>query len=224
MLFVARPAWCAPDEPASAPPSTMQRLRGEAELGVLLATPFEGAGGGLGFGWRFALGIGWDRVPLTFGFDFQTAYFGESNSRDVVMVGSEALEIDKARSDSVLFLDAVVRLQPPYWPVRPYLEGIVGPKQLRTDYAVTFVGGAGAAETSEVDWTYTVGAAAGVDIPLSKRLWLTASVRYLAGGRASYSRAVASDSDVVIRYDTSTTTTVFTLGLAARFSGTPEGG
>jgi hypothetical protein len=197
----------------------MQRLRGELELGAFLATPFEGAGGELGIGWRFAFGLGWDRVPLTLGLEYQAAYFGESASRDSVLVGTEELEIDKTRTDSTTFVDAIVRLQPLDWPVRPYLEGVAGPKQLRTDHEVAFVRGSGAAATStEVDWTYTLGGGVGVDVPLGARLWLSAGVRYLAGGQAAYSRSLSTDSDTTIRYHTSTSTTTFSLGLVGRMS------
>jgi opacity protein-like surface antigen len=203
----------------------MQRFRGETELGVFLSTPFEGSGGHMGIGWRFALGIGWDRIPLTVGIDGQGAYFGSSSSRGVVVIGSEELEIDKSRTDSALFLSLYARIQPPYWPVRPYVEGLAGPKRLRTDYTVEFVGGTGSAEvTTDDHWTYTLGVGAGVDLPLGSRLWLTGGVRYLAGGVASYSRAVAGDSDSVIRYRTSTTIKTFSLGLAGRFGGSTEGG
>lgn len=206
-------------------PSGMRRFRGEAELGAFLATPFEGEGGRVGIGWRMALGVGWDRVPVTLGLDFQAAYFGRSSSRGVVMVGSERLELDRSRTDSALFLDLFARLQPVSWRVRPFVEGVVGPKRLRTDYAVTFVEGTGSAETTtDEHWTYTLGVGAGLDVPLGDRLWLTGGVRHLLGGRASYSRVVAPSSDAVVRYDTSTTTTTFSLGFAGRFSGAPDGG
>lgn len=200
----------------------MQRFRGEAELGAFLSTAFHGSGGSMGFGWRFALGMGWDRIPLTFGIGGQGAYFGDSSTRGEVLFGSEAIEIEKARTDSVLFLDFLVRLQPLDWPVRPYLEGIAGPKRVRTEYAVTFVGGTGGAlATTEDDWTYTLGAGVGVGVPLSQRLWLTAGVRYLAGGAISF-RAVAPAADGAIRYSTGTTITTFSLGIAGRFSGTRQ--
>jgi hypothetical protein len=222
-VSTSRAAWCTPTSEAQKPRTTMQRLRGELELGGFLATPFEGAGGRLGIGWRFAFGIGWDRIPLTLGMEYQAAYFGESVSRDSVQVGTEELEIDTTRRDTASFVDAIFRLQPLDWPVRPYLEGVAGPKQLRSDYEVEFVRGSGTAATaSEVDWTYTLGAGAGVDVPLGGGLWLSAGVRYLAGGQASYSRAVAHDSDATIRYHTSTATTTFSLGLVARTSA-PEG-
>jgi hypothetical protein len=199
----------------------MQRFRGEVELGAFLSTPFHGSGGSMGFGWRFALGIGWDRIPLTFGIEGQGAYFGDSSSRGQVLLGGEAIQVEQARSDSVLFLDFLVRLQPPHWPVRPYLEGVAGPKRVRTDYAVTFVGGTGAALiTTQDDWTHTLGAGVGVDVPLSQRLWLTGGARYLAGGAISY-RAAASAGDGAILYSTGTTITTFALGIAGRFSGTP---
>jgi hypothetical protein len=201
----------------------MQRLRGEVELGAFLATPFEGAGGRPGIGWRFAFGVGWDRLPLIFGIEYQAAYFGESVSRDAVLVGTEELEIDKTRRDTATFVDALLRLQPLSWPIRPYLEGVAGQKQLRTDYEVAFVRGSGTAATAtEVDWTYTLGTGFGVDVPLGGRLWLSAGVRYLIGGQASYSRAVADDSDTAIRYQTRTATTTFSLGFAGRMSA-PEG-
>lgn len=204
--------------------SGMKRFRAETELGAFLATPMDADGGALGIGWRIALGIGYDQIPLTVGLDFQSAYFAESSSRDVLRVGSAALEFDQSRSDSVLFLDVFARLQPPFWQLRPFLEGVVGPKRLRTDYAVMFVNGSGTAdETTNDDWTYTLGLGAGLDLRLGERLWLTAGVRHLAGGRAAYSHAVGPTSDAVVHHDTSTTTTTFSLGLIGRFSGSTEG-
>lgn len=238
-LSCPRIAWCSPTEPTKAAepmeptndveaPTGMRRFRGELELGAFLATPFEGDGGGPGIGWRIGFGVGWDRIPLTFGLAFQSAYFGESTSDDVVAVRGGQLEIEKARTDRVLFADVFARLQP-LWPVRPFVEGILGTKRVRTEYeasptpSTAPTGWAGSTETDD-DWTYTLGIGAGIDVPLSSRLWLTGGVRHLLGGQSRYDQIIAAESDTRVHYDTSTTTTTFTLGLVGRFSRATEGG
>lgn len=240
-LFSPRLAWCSPSapvtqapEPANAPtadmPRTaqsavMRRLRGELELSGFVATSFEPEGDMTGIGWRFALGVGYGSIPITLGLDFQAAYFGEASSRDVLKVGSQALEIEKSRTDSALFLDVFARLQPTFWPVRPFIEGVVGPKRFSTDYSLSFVGGTGTVETTtDEDWTYTLGAGGGLDVRVGVSTWLTAGVRHLLGGRASYSRAVGGGRDGAVRYDTRTTMTTFSLGLVGRFDLSSEDG
>ncbi len=216
LAFAPRPGWCSPEAQQALPRSTMQRLRGEAELSGFLATPFEGGDGQLGIGWRAALGVGWDRLPFTVGLDFEGAYFGTSSSRDVILIDGQRLVVDQQRSDSALFLDVFARLQP-LWPVRPYLEGAVGPKRLHREYELSFPGEAFAPETTSADdWTYTLGLGLGLDVPLGGSLWLTGGVRRLFGGRVSYERALVATGGGVIRYDASTTTTTFSLGLIVR--------
>lgn len=212
-------------EPSStkpSPPTTPSPWRGDLELSGFLATPFEGHGAPLGFGWRMLMGVGHAPVPLTFGFDFQSVYFGDAVSRTTVGSGDLALTVDKARRDTALFFDAYVRLQPPNWPVRPYLEGIAGAKLLRTDYSVTIVGGTGSTEmVSDSAWAHTAGVGLGVDFRIGRAVALTGGVRFLAGGRASFSRPVGPNTDAVVRYDTTTSTTLFSIGLAGRFAAPP---
>lgn len=206
-----------------AAPERPSPLRGELELAGFVATPFEGSGGSLGLGWRMLLGVGWGRVPVTLGFDFQSVYFGEATSRENVGAWNYPLLVDKTRRDTALFFDGVLRVQPPYWSVRPYVEGIFGAKLLQTKYSVALVGGTGSTDTgSDQAWASTLGVGAGVDLPLlGPNVFLTLGVRSFAGGHASYSRPVSADSDVVIRYDTTTATTLFALGLSGRFAAPP---
>ena len=209
----------------TADPASERRspLRGEVELAGFLATPFEGSGGLLGLGWRMLLGVGWGRIPVTLAFNFQSVYFGEASSRENVGAWNYPLLVDKTRRDTALFFDGVLRVQPPYWPVRPYVEGIFGAKLLQTTYSVSLVGGAGTTDTvSDQAWASTLGVGAGVDLPLlGPNLFLTLGVRLLAGGHASYSRPVSANSDVVIRYDTTTSTMLFALGVSGRLAAPP---
>ncbi len=204
-------------------PESRSLLRGDVELVGFVATPFEGLGGSLGLGWRMLMGLGWGKIPLSVGFDFQSAYFGEATSRTNVGAWNYPLFVDKTRHDKAYFIDAYVRLQPPYWSVRPYIEAIAGAKLLQTDYSVAFVGGVGSTDTvSDHAWTYTAGGGTGVDLPvLGPSVYLTLGVRLLAGGHASYTRPVSPDSDVVVHYRTVTSTVLFALGLSGRFGKPP---
>ena len=203
---------------AARPAGAPARLRGEAELAAFLVTPFEGRGGHIGIGWRALFGIGWTHIPLTLGFDFQSAYFGSARSRASIDTPGGTLFVDKKRDDTAHFIDSFLRLQPPYWWVRPYVEAVVGAKLLRTEYSLTFVNGSGAANTvSDSEWAHTLGIGAGVDLPvLGSGAFLTLGVRFLAGGHARYTRPVSPNSDDVVQYDTTTSTTLFSLGVSAR--------
>jgi hypothetical protein len=168
------------------------------------------------------LAIGWERLPIMLGLDVQSAYYDEATSRTSVATGKNELLVDRTRRDMAYFFDGMVRLAPPFWSVRPYAEAIFGAKLLETKYSVALVGGTGQTDTtSEHDWTYTVGVGTGVDLPvLGPRAFLTLGVRFLPGGHARYSRSLSSRSDAVVHYDTSTTTTLFCIGITGRFTET----
>lgn len=187
---------------------------------AFVLTPFEAPNGSLGLGWRIALAVGWRRWPFTFGFDFQSAYFDSARSRASIPTRDGMLLGDETRDYTAWFIDSFLRLQPPYWPVRPYFEGIVGAKLLQTKYSLRLDGSSSSTErVSESDWTHTLGVGVGIDLPvLGDNVWLTIGIRRLQGGRASYSRPSQLDSDMVIHYETSTDTTIYAIGIAGRAS------
>ena len=63
--------------------------------------------------------------------------------------------------------------------------------------------------------------ATSVDHALELLQRLGPETRLLAGGHASYSRPVSANSDVVIRYDTTTSTMLFALGVSGRLAAPP---
>jgi hypothetical protein len=141
-----------------------------------------------------------------------------------VRLGDSTVSVDETRSDNTVFFDTWLRAQPPYWWIRPYLEGIAGLKQIYTQYSLDFPSGSGSTTTTtDQTATWTLGYGAGVDIMVaqadggSKAVFVTLGIRRLDGGRASFTRgADAASANRVVTFDVPTDTTMVFLGISAR--------
>jgi hypothetical protein len=175
-----------------------------------------------GMGAGFIFGIGWGKIPLTVGVDFMALWWGTSTSPALVDLGDRSARVELRRSDNTIFFDAWLRAQPQSWFVRPYLEGVVGWKQVYTDYSLRFVGGSGATDKTTSDaGASTYGFGLGLDVTLAHNdqgavAFVTLGIRRLSGGRASFTRGPdAVTGDPRSRFEVSTDTTIIQLGIIA---------
>ena len=188
----------------------------------MLAKPFEGAHAltDWGYGLMLSFGLRWQDLPLSAGFDLQAIRWGRASSLVDVQLGDSNAILEKSRLDQSILFDTWIRLEPPRWRVRPYVEGFVGLKLLDTKYSLSFPDGTGTASTDDQASASNYGFGAGVNVLLARAsdhsgsaLFVTLGVRELYGGHASFTRAPDSSSvDQAVRFDVPTRSTVFLLG------------
>jgi hypothetical protein len=119
-----------------------------------------------------------------------------------------------------------LRLQPTDWWVRPYLEGVIGTKDLFTKYTLQVAGSSDKTESSDSDWAGSIGWGLGVDLGLnaSRSTGLTLGVRRLSGARASFSREVPGAGAEAVHYTSPTSATFWMIGVVSTWgdAGTPR--
>jgi hypothetical protein len=208
-----------------APAPYQPPLRFELQLAGALALPWHSSEGSVGLGFGLFYGVGWGDLPLLLGLDFMS-FDGATRAKtqvDIWSDGQHYVGIKTAR-DRVLCFDLWVRVQPPFWPVRPYLEGFVGEKLLQTSYTFDF----GTDNTmndyaKDHDWTSSLGWGAGIDVPglLSRdgQISLTLGFRRLKGARAQLARSVQlNGATSVATHSVATDETILMLGVGGRAS------
>jgi hypothetical protein len=185
-----------------------------------IGAPFGGNASNTAYGFSIAANIGWRNIPLTLGFDVMTAFYGSASSEMAIPAGNTYVTAIQTRSDSAYFLDLSLRLQPPIWVARPYLEGVVGTKLLKTEYSLSFpANNASTSTIADHDWAGSIGWGAGVDFgsPANGGVNLTLGLRRLTGANASFSRAIDPAGKVVMHYSTPTSTIFYMVGIIGTF-------
>lgn len=214
-LAHAQTASAAQPDSAKAPPESL--LRGGPRLVGFYASSFGGDTGDGALGWGLAADLGLQRIPITVGVDVMTAYWGSSTSRMQVRAGNVLVPVDRTRDDISYFLDTSLRLQPIGWLLRPYLEGFVGAKLLKTRYSLSFPdSGSSTSTDSEHDWASTIGWGAGLDLGTAQ-VSLTIGFRRVSGSEASFSRAASANGDAIVQYTAPTSCMMYMLGLTSTF-------
>lgn len=189
----------------------------EAQLVGMLAVPFaDDASASYGFG--FALGAGWNKLPLTMGIDFRFGYGGESERRSYVAGPSGPLAVDTTREDRSVLLDVWLKLRPVRWIITPYAEGFIGGQILRPHYTISFVNGDGLSELDgNRQWVNMVGYGAGLEFSLDKDrvASLSFGFRRAHAGYATMERTVETDDGETtwVRQRTLMSTTIVSVGL-----------
>jgi opacity protein-like surface antigen len=215
------------EEPASAEEPAPAGLRLEGQLLAAMAFPFGGHEHGPAFGFAITYGAGWGTIPLLIGLDFMT--LGRSNSAtsrvDATDDGAAATTVTRANSDRLLDFDVWLRVQPPRWPVRPYAEGFVGAKLVRTSWTISSHDEV-AKTGSDSEWTSALGWGVGVDFMglfnAVAAFSLTLGMRRLSGSQVELERLVVSDGAVVVRKrQVATNETIFIAGLCGRYDFEP---
>lgn len=178
------------------------RLRGEYAITGWITVPAqsEREETGLGFGGTFGAGFG--SFPLALGVGFMSGFRGTSSDR----VFPSLLDIE--REESTLQLDVWARVQPWTWLVRPYLEGSIGTRRLRSSYAVSFVGSPRAAALDDTDWLLCLGFGAGVEL-----YGFSFGYRRLATDESRFSRSLRLDGRTArVRHVTAVDSNLFMIG------------
>jgi hypothetical protein len=217
----AQPAQGDP-EPASGESEPRVGVRLEAQLLGALSFPFGGRESGGAFGFAITYGVGWGEIPVLIGLDFMS--IGRSNSaisRASLVGDSEPSAVTRTSSDRLLDFDLWLRVQPPRWPVRPYAEGFVGAKLVRTNWTiasrdeVTSSGG-------DHEWTSALGWGVGVDFMglfnAVGAFSLTLGFRRQHGSEVELERPIVSGGRAVVRKrEVATNETMFFAGLCGRY-------
>lgn len=216
------------DAPASAVPAKDEArpslLRGEAQLVGFVSKILDRPDLDVGWGPGILVGGGWGKLPFTAGVDFMVAYWHTQSTTVALQAGNRQLLADLTREDVTFFLDLWLRIQPIDWPVRPYIEGFVGTKLLRSNYSLRLVGSATSTEmTTDHDWSNSVGWGAGIDFLglQPSRTSVTLGIRRLNGGTASFGRSAitASRESTAVEYDSATSAMFYMIGFIGQFGG-----
>jgi len=146
-------------------------------------------GGGL---MLFQLG----KLPLYGGAEFSGMSYDTETRDFFVNVGGFQKEYELRTRASIFMMHGLLRFQPQInSPVRPYIDGMVGTKNLYTRTRLTEEDDNGDPEDNNVesridegDWAFSYGAALGLQINLSRSggVFLDLRCAYLPGGNASY--------------------------------------
>lgn len=197
-------------------------LRLEAQLLLALSFPFGGRESGSAFGFGITYGAGWGEIPIMIGLDFMSV--GRSNSatsRATTAGDAEASAVTRASADRLLDFDLWLRVQPPRWPIRPYAEGFIGAKFVRTHWTIT-----SREETTssggDSEWTSAIGWGVGVDFMglfnAISTFSLTLGMRRFHGSQIELERPIVTDGRAVVsNRQVAANETMFMAGLCGRY-------
>jgi opacity protein-like surface antigen len=197
-------------------------LRLEAQLLGAMAVPFGGEERGAAFGFAITYGAGWGAIPIMIGLDFMSVGRSNSTTSRADTVGDVAVSpVTRRSSDRLLDFDLWLRAQPPRWPVRPYAEGFVGAKLVRTHWAIARDDDV-TSSGSDHDWVSALGWGVGVDFMglfnAIAAFSLTLGMRRLEGSQVVLERPTLSDGHAVAgKRHVSTNETIFVAGLCGRY-------
>lgn len=222
-----------PDDPHAAGDSDSGRVPLRFEL-----TAFGGLGlrlsqdaGRLATGFGFTYGMGWGDIPVMLGLNFISLNVPQHvDDTSVEQPGVEGrVNARRESRERLMHFDLWLRIQPPRWAVRPYVEGHLGMQLVQSQYGVV-IGAGDTASRSEVvtdqDWVSSVGWGAGLDFwglfNASHTVSLTLGVRQLLGETAKFRRELpigSASSEVSHSFKTNTfilmlgVMTVFDMGV-----------
>jgi opacity protein-like surface antigen len=145
----------------------------------------EAFGGGL----LFVAHIG--DSPVALGAELSLMGYESESARYSMRVAGFVRDYEARTSSNILLGHAVMRFQPAlHFPIRPYLDGLVGVKNLFTSTSLTdtSLGEQIDSGTDLSDWAFSYGGALGLQIAFSKRADVMLDLRcaYLLGANARY--------------------------------------
>jgi hypothetical protein len=172
----------------------------EGELNFIAGLPqgdFKDHTEAAGFGVEAFAGIGLPNLPIVLGAQLGGLVYGSEHRSEPLSKTIPDVEVDVATSNNILLAHLVARIQPRSWPVRPYLDGLIGLKYFYTDTTVTNEDDPGdeiASDTNQGDTAFSYGVGAGFTVPVIKMgdqprapsLNLSIGARYLFGEKAEY--------------------------------------
>ncbi|HVU02956.1 MAG TPA: hypothetical protein VHE30_14450 [Polyangiaceae bacterium] len=216
-------AFGAPSEKPTA--EAREGFRGHFALHAVTAEPFGTGSHALdrwGYGLGFSLGAGYGRIPVTLGVDFVGVAWGSGGTNDPVLLNGSPVAAEITRRDRAIFYDLWLRVEPPFFSVRPYVEGVLGVKGLYTVSSLRLIGGEGETRaTTPEEPASTIGFGLGLDVLFARNAtgaaaYASLGFRRLHGGRAAFSGAF--ESGETAHFETSTDTTLVLAGITARWT------
>jgi hypothetical protein len=202
--------------------STPLPIRFEATLTGAAAFPNAGEGGNTSLGFGVTYGIGWGSIPLYIGLDFMSAGSNGSTNFRASAADGGALQVQTSSDNRTLYFDLWTRLQPPHWPVRPYVEGFIGTKVAQTRYSLFPAGGSAGDSQYTSHWSKSYGLGAGLDfaglLHVADAVSITLGVRLLQGAHWSFPATTTIASQTVsTRLEVASSVTILMLGIVAWF-------
>ncbi|MEY4582045.1 MAG: hypothetical protein RL701_6748 [Pseudomonadota bacterium] len=201
--------WGAPFDPTQA--------RFSLAISALVATPYGSTGLSLDQwqpGMLIGLHFGVGRIPLTLGVE-GWALFGVARPDRVDLVQGVVAPAD--RYAKVLCMNASLRLQLPFWRVRPYVEGLAGIQDTNVQYSGVLV-------SSRADWNHGhlltggFGWGAGVDLYFSQGAGLTLGIRSQYAHPTRRTRSIEVDQmNVAVSNEIATNLLSFVIGFTSRY-------
>lgn len=203
-------------------------LRLEAQLMAAMALANAAAPGGAALGFAISYGVGWGTIPVMIGLDFMSVGRSSSTTSRLRIVDDvSVLPVTRSTSDRLLDFDVWLRVQPPRWPVRPYVEGFVGAKLVQTRYAIASRDEVTKSDSDEA-WTHALGWGVGLDFmglfnPVAA-FSLTLGMRRLHGADVILERPILVEGRGRIKQqDLATSETYLMAGLCGRYDFFLEG-
>jgi opacity protein-like surface antigen len=144
-----------------------------------------------GFGGGLTFLINLAQSPIAVGLDLGIMGYDRETAAYRVNVGGFTKDYELTTSNSIFLTHAVLRVQPRQNSlVLPYLDGMVGFKNLFTSTSLTDLdfNETVDSDTDESDWAFSYGVALGVQIHFNRTRKLSLDLRcaYLPGNNASY--------------------------------------
>lgn len=144
---------------------------------------------GFGGGALFLVNIA--QSPISAGLDLSIMGYDSETANYNVRVGGFLKEYELTTSSNIFLGHAVVRIQAPGQRfINPYLDGMIGFKNLFTSTSLTDqdLGESVDSDIDETDWAFSYGAAVGLQINVSRRHHIAIDLRcaYLPGNSATY--------------------------------------
>ncbi len=146
---------------------------------------------GYGIGGQFLFAVG--RSPIFIGADVGFVTYGSETRREPLSPTIPEIELRVRTTNNIALTHLLVRAQPRYGAVRPYVDGLIGFKYLYTQTAIRdeFDGEDLATTTNQSDLTFSYGFGGGVqwrlaDLGGGRDISLDTKARYLRGSEAEY--------------------------------------
>jgi hypothetical protein len=177
----------------------------------------------MGLGFALTYGVGYGEIPIMLGIDFMSVG-NTASSQAMVSPGADQppLLATKAEQNRTFYFDLWTRVQPPHWPVRPYVEGFIGTKLLQTKYSLAIINQGATSSSDDHGWASSLGWGAGIDflglLGKYQSISLTAGFRWLRGGPITVDRETVVDGNTVVaKQRDASNVTMYMLGISGRF-------
>lgn len=217
--------------------SSLPAATQQVEVGgdILVAFPqneFKRNTGAVGGGLSAHIAYTPEDSPLLLGFRALFVNYGSEERSDVVLGQFSPLDADITTTNNILIGHLFARLQPTIGRFRPFVEGFLGYNYLFTETTVRGrnTGESLASETNLDDGAFGYGGGGGflfgltgenLDDPSAPPdgLCLSASARYLFGGRAAYLKkgSIRQENGGIVYYTNESTTDLLMIALGVTY-------